>query len=140
MLNAVAAIVNLLIAFIWFAFGPGCGSSPHKKSYQMANRLTEAIAAYQIDCAKPPKSIRQLVSDSGNCAHWQGPYVREGLLLDAWGAPWIFVAPTQTDAGYILSYGEDQTAGGDEVDTDIIVSLLEPALPKSLAAQTVSAQ
>jgi general secretion pathway protein G len=53
--------------------------------------------------------------------NWRGPYLKKGVPLDPWGAPYHYESPgTINPSSYdLLSYGRDGKSGGDGEDADL---------------------
>lgn len=48
--------------------------------------VATAVDLYEVDTGRRPSSIQDLLRDSG-APNWNGPYIRGGTPLDAWGSP-----------------------------------------------------
>lgn len=48
--------------------------------------VSTAIDLYEVDTGRRPSSIQDLLRDPG-APNWNGPYIRGGTPLDAWGNP-----------------------------------------------------
>ncbi len=48
--------------------------------------VSTAIDLYEVDTGRRPSSIQDLLRDPG-APNWNGPYIRGGVPLDAWGTP-----------------------------------------------------
>lgn len=78
--------------------------------------LEQAIDGYQVDVGAPPPDLESLqVQPDGvkNADKWQGPYLKTANVPnDPWGNAYQY--ETNGDSFTIMSYGPNQTEGGND--------------------------
>jgi len=83
-----------------------------------------AIATFQMDMGRLPKSLDELVRNPGAGKKWKGPYLnnRTTVPKDPWGNSYVYQHPSVKggqDAYDIISYGSDGAPGGSGSAEDI---------------------
>lgn len=78
-----------------------------------------ALDSYEVDTGAYPQGnagLNSLVDEPTGTQNWKGPYLKKGVPLDPWGAPYVYSFPGKNNAkGYdISSVGPDGRAGGDD--------------------------
>lgn len=77
--------------------------------------LDQHLEAYKVDTGSYPSSdqgLQALVSNVGNEAKWNGPYIKNGMPNDPWGHPYNYRYPGEHGVDYdIYSSGPDGQAG-----------------------------
>ncbi len=89
--------------------------------------LGAALDAYRLDNGRYPTTeqglaaLWQLPASGNRPANWRGPYLRQPVPVDPWGAPYVYKAPGEHVAnGFDLSsLGSDGAVGGSGDAADI---------------------
>ena len=82
--------------------------------------LSAALDAYRLDNGRYPtteqglSSLWQMPSAPPRPTNWRGPYLRQPVPADPWGAPYVYRSPGEhTPTAFDLSsLGADGTVGG----------------------------
>jgi general secretion pathway protein G len=121
----VLAIIALLVAVV----GPKFfdlyeGSKAKTTTTQLAN-LKTALGYMQVDIGRFPteqEGLNLLMQSPGEgVTGWKGPYLDTGELpKDAWGNPFIYIAPPDGGVPQVESLGSDAKPGGTGTKTDLI--------------------
>lgn len=80
-----------------------------------------AIAAFRLDLGRFPRSLDELVVNSGD-KKWSGPYLgnTNSIPKDPWNSPYQYQCPGPNDRPFeIISFGGDGAPGGSGRGTDI---------------------
>ncbi len=86
----------------------------HQAAQTQIKMFEDAILSYQIDTGKLPKSLEDLLNNSGE-KKWNGPYLAKTKTIpkDPWGNAYVYVCPGSRGGDFdIMSYGSDGTSGG----------------------------
>lgn len=89
--------------------------------------LSAALDAYRLDNGRYPSTeqglaaLWQAPASGARPANWRGPYLRQPVPVDPWGAPYVYKAPGEHVAnGFDLSsLGSDGAVGGSGDAADI---------------------
>jgi len=79
--------------------------------------IKSALDEYKVDYGHYPKSLQNLVQQTGDATNWHGPYFNPPKLpTDPWGDPYIYEYPGKHNTnGYDLSSaGPDGKPGTDD--------------------------
>ena len=76
------------------------------------DNISTAIEVYGVDTGVYPSSLSALVSSSGE-PNWQGPYLKGGTPVDAWGTEFQYTLKGESDF-VIRSAGPDRNHGTDD--------------------------
>ena len=82
------------------------------------NGIKSALGQYQADTGAFPKSLEDLLKQSGSVTHWHGPYM-DRLPIDPWGNPYHYIYPGlhNRNSYDLFSAGPDQQIGTeDDID------------------------
>ncbi|MEM1412065.1 MAG: type II secretion system major pseudopilin GspG [Pseudomonadota bacterium] len=90
-----------------------------KAAASQINRLSMGVESYYLDTGNTPERLEDLVSDPGDAAGWNGPYVKKQLLQDPWGREYEYENPGQHGQFDIVSLGADGQRGGEGTDADV---------------------
>lgn len=90
--------------------------------------LAAALDRYEADNGRYPTSQQGLDAlleppeEKPQALNWQGPYLQKNNLNDPWGNPYQYRYPgEQNKYTYDLySFGADGSAGGEDIDRDIV--------------------
>jgi general secretion pathway protein G len=90
-----------------------------KAAASQVSRLAMAVESYYLDTGVTPESLEQLITDSGDTAGWNGPYVKPSSLKDPWGREYEYEYPGEHGDFDIISYGADGQPGGEDRNKDV---------------------
>ncbi len=81
--------------------------------------IATALDSFEVDNGFYPPSgdgLAQLITRPDNATNWRGPYLKQGVPNDPWGAAYVYEFPGKNNAeGYDLySIGPDAKAGTDD--------------------------
>ena len=79
-----------------------------------------ASVAFQKMLGRWPVALSELIKNTNGHVFFMTP---AGGFVDDWKRPLVYVAPTGTNAGMIMSFGRDGLPGGTGRDADITVTL-----------------
>ena len=116
-------IVFILLAGIMAFVGPKIfeqmGRAKSQEARIRIQQLAGQIEMYKLEVGKLPDNLQALVRQPPGVDRWNGPYVKEPDLKDAWGNDYRYTAPGQGKAYDIVSLGADGKDGGDGENRDI---------------------
>ncbi len=96
---------------------------PNKEQEIGVSRLREvnkALDLFYQDCKSFPKAevgLQALVAKQEDCKSWQGPYLDQALLEDAWGRSYLYAREEEYYS--LKSLGADGEPGGDGANQDL---------------------
>ncbi|MBN2449895.1 MAG: type II secretion system major pseudopilin GspG [Lentisphaeria bacterium] len=116
-------IVIVIIGMIAGLVGPALMNKLTKAKITTAKAqieiLENACKDYHLDLSEYPRSLDDLIANSGN-AKWDGPYLDPPKIpVDPWGEPFHYENPGRNGAIDIYSYGSDRASGGEGRNADI---------------------
>lgn len=93
--------------------------SKRVKVKQNLRSIEGALAVFRDDFYRYPTTEEGLsiLLYSPQDDRWNGPYLREEILFDPWGAPYLYEASEQNYQ--IMTYGADGKRGGKGLNSDI---------------------
>ena len=109
----VVGIIGMLLAIV----GPMAAKALFKGKSAAAKMQLRgfegAIMDYQLDTGNLPKSLNDLITNSGS-KKWDGPYLKKKTIpKDPWENDYIYRLDSSAPSGYIIiSYGADGAPGG----------------------------
>ena len=77
------------------------------------------IEVYRAEVGKYPDSLRDLVRKPAAADNWNGPYVKEIELKDAFGNEYKYSVPGQGRKFDLISLGADGKEGGEGENRDV---------------------
>ena len=77
-----------------------------------------ASVAFQKMLGRWPVALPELINNTNGHVFFM---TTAGGIVDGWKRPLVYVAPTGTNAGLIMSFGRDGLPGGTGRDADITV-------------------
>lgn len=110
----VIAIIGLLAAIITPAYMRYLENSRVQVAKAQISVLKTAIADFNVDTGKYPKSLEELITSSGS-KKWHGPYLADTNIVpkDPWDNEYIYTCPGGNNRAFdIVSYGKNSSAGG----------------------------
>ena len=117
-------IVFILLAGIMAFVGPKIfeqmGRAKSQEARIRIQQLAGQIEMYKLEVGKYPQGLGDLVKQPGGTeGKWNGPYLKEPDLKDAWGNDYKFAVPGTGKAYDLVSLGADGKEGGDGPDKDV---------------------
>lgn len=116
-------IVFILLAGIMAFVGPKIfeqmGRAKSQEARIRIQQLAGQVEMYKLEVGKLPDNLQALVKQPPGADRWNGPYVKEPDLKDAWGNDYRYTVPGQGKAYDIVSLGADGKDGGDGENRDI---------------------
>jgi general secretion pathway protein G len=115
----VMTILAVIFGLVVSNVTGGQDKAKYKEAQIMVQKLTQAVAEFNLDTGNYPNDLNDLVNDNGE-SMWMGPYIKEKDLKDPWGEPYHFSANSQHGQSFdIYSYGADKSPGGEKLAKDI---------------------
>lgn len=116
-------IVFILLAGIMAFVGPKIfeqmGRAKSQEARIRLQNLAGQIEMYKLEVGRLPENLQALVRQPGGLERWNGPYVKEGDLKDAWGNDYRYTVPGQGKPYDLVSLGADGKDGGEGESRDI---------------------
>lgn len=116
-------IVFILLAGIMAFVGPKIfeqmGRAKSQEARIRIQQLAGQVEMYKLEVGKLPENLQALVKQPPGADRWNGPYVKEPDLKDAWGNDYRYTVPGQGKAYDIVSLGADGKDGGDGENRDV---------------------
>ncbi|MBY5934924.1 type II secretion system major pseudopilin GspG [Tateyamaria omphalii] len=120
-------IVLSIIAMIAAVVGPRLvgylGRAKTETAALQIDQLRNALQLFYIDAGRYPSSaegLSALYDRPAGLGRWNGPYLEtKNALIDPWGRPYIYDAPSQDHDFAVSSLGRDGVSGGDGEDADV---------------------
>ena len=116
-------IVFILLAGIMAFVGPKIfeqmGRAKSQEARIRIQQLAGQVEMYKLEVGKLPENLQALLKQPGGVDRWNGPYVKEGDLKDAWGNDYRYTVPGQGKAYDLVSLGADGKDGGEGENRDI---------------------
>lgn len=116
----VLIILASLAALVTPAVMNQLEKSKQKNARIQIGMLANAARDYYLDTNEYPKSLKDLVEDTGS-NKWAGPYLDPASIPnDPWGREYQYTAPGQQGRNFeIVSLGADGSPGGDKKNADV---------------------
>lgn len=121
-------IVLAIIALVAALVGPRVFAQLDRSKVRAASvqisALRSALGTLRLEIGRYPtgdEGLDLLVrADPAVVTGWYGPYLDDGVPMDPWGRPYVYVAPATPDAEpQVLSLGADGEVGGEGLNADI---------------------
>lgn len=116
-------IVFILLAGIMAFVGPKVfeqmGRAKSQEARIRIQQLAGQVEMYKLEVGRLPDNLQALVRQPAGVERWNGPYVKEVDLKDAWGNDYRYTVPGQGKAYDIVSLGADGKDGGDGENRDV---------------------
>lgn len=117
-------IVFILLAGIMAFVGPKIfeqmGRAKSNEAKIRIQNMAGQIEMYKLEVGRYPENLQALVRQpAGTENRWNGPYVKEPDLKDAWGNEYRYTVPGQGKAYDLVSLGADGREGGDGENRDV---------------------
>ncbi|WP_218961650.1 type II secretion system major pseudopilin GspG [Marinicella litoralis] len=115
----VMTILAVIFGLVVSNVTGGQDKAKYKEAQIMVQKLSQAVAEFNLDTGNYPDNLSELVNDNGD-SMWMGKYAKEKDLIDPWGEPYHFSPSSQHGQSFdIYSYGADKSPGGDKLAADI---------------------
>ena len=117
-------IVFILLAGIMAYVGPKVfeqmGRAKSSEAKIRIQNLAGQIEMFKLEVGRYPENLQALTrAPAGTEGKWNGPYVKEPDLKDAWGNDYRYTVPGQGKAYDLVSLGADGRDGGDGENRDV---------------------
>lgn len=116
-------LVLVILALIAGLVLPGiigkAESAKAKAASAQISRISMSVEAFYLDTGNTPSALDELVNEPSGSSGWNGPYIKNSLLKDPWGKPYIFNSPGEHGDFDIESLGADGQRGGEGKNADI---------------------
>lgn len=93
-------------------------SARSKAAASQISRISMGVESYYLDTGQTPTSLDELVNEPPGVTGWNGPYIKNSLLKDPWGRPYIYRYPGEHGDFDIITYGADGQQGGEGNNKD----------------------
>jgi len=116
-------LVLVILALIAGLVLPGiigkAESAKAKAASSQISRIEMSVETFYLDTGNTPSSLDDLVNEPPGVSGWNGPYIKNSLLKDPWGRPYMYKVPGEHGDFDIMSYGADRQQGGEDNNADI---------------------
>jgi general secretion pathway protein G len=116
-------IVFILLASLMAYVGPKIfeqmGRAKSQEAKMRIQNLVGQIEMYRLEVGKYPENLQALVRQPAGVDKWNGPYIKEPDLKDAWGNDYRYTIPGQGKAFDLISLGADGKDGGEGENRDV---------------------
>ena len=90
-----------------------------KATSSQISRISMSVETFYLDTGFTPSSLNELVIEPTGVNGWNGPYIKNSLLKDPWGQPYLYSSPGEHGEFDIVSLGADRQRGGEGKNADI---------------------
>ncbi len=90
-----------------------------KATSSQISRISMSVETFYLDTGFTPSSLDELVKQPTGVNGWNGPYIKNSLLKDPWGQPYLYSSPGDHGEFDIVSLGADRQRGGEGKNADI---------------------
>jgi general secretion pathway protein G len=116
-------IVFILLAGIMAFVGPKIFEQMGRAKSSEAKIRIQSVAGqvemYRLQVGKYPENLLALVKQPPGVEKWDGPYMKDTDLKDAWGNDYRYTTPGQGKPFDIVSLGADGKEGGEGENRDV---------------------
>lgn len=116
-------LVLVILALIAGLVLPGiigkAESAKAKAAASQISRISMSVESFYLDTGNTPSSLNELVNEPAGVSGWNGPYIKNSLLKDPWGQPYLYTMPGEHAEFDIQSLGADRKRGGEGKNADI---------------------
>jgi general secretion pathway protein G len=115
----VLVILATLAAIVIPRFAGRSEQAKETAAKTQISALSTALDSFEVDNGYFPASgdgLNELIVQPDAATNWRGPYMKQGIPNDPWGAPYLYEYPGKNNAdGYDLSsQGPDGRAGTED--------------------------
>lgn len=121
-LLVVLVILGLLAGLVGPNVLRALGGAKTKTTGVQIKDLEQSLEMYKLDVGRFPttsQGLNALVQKPGDADGWNGPYLKSGVPKDPWKNDYHYKYPGQNGEYDILSYGQDNSPGGEGEDSDV---------------------
>ncbi len=118
----VMVILGLLVALVGPKLFGHIGKSKLKAAQAQIELFGTALDSLRLEVGRYPttaEGIKALREDPG-LDRWDGPYLKKELPLDPWNNPYVYTSPGDHGEYDLVSYGADNSPGGEGEDRDVV--------------------
>lgn len=108
----VVVILGILASVVVVSVGGKQKGAMIKATRASISAICTAIDLYEVDTGKYPSSLQSLISSGGE-PNWNGPYLKGGLPVDAWGTAFSYT-PKGDNNYEVRSGGPDKQVGSED--------------------------
>jgi general secretion pathway protein G len=116
-------LVLVILALIAGLVLPGiigkAESAKVKACSSQISRISMSVESFYLDTGNTPSSLEELVNEPPGVTGWTGPYIKNSLLKDPWGQPYLYTVPGEHGDFDVESFGADRQRGGEGKNADI---------------------
>lgn len=122
-LLVVMVIIGLLAALVAPRMFGRVGKAKQQAAQAQIENLGGALKLFRLDVGRYPTTEEGLVAlrtNPGDVPRWDGSYTEKEIPKDPWGNSYIYISPGEHGDYDLMSYGADNTPGGEGENTDIV--------------------
>ncbi|OGV61417.1 MAG: type II secretion system protein GspG [Lentisphaerae bacterium RIFOXYA12_FULL_48_11] len=108
----VVVILGILASVVVVSVGGKQKGAMIKATRASISAICTAIDLYEVDTGKYPSSLQSLISSAGE-PNWNGPYLKGGMPVDAWGTSFSYT-PKGDNNYEVRSGGPDKQVGSED--------------------------
>ena len=116
-------IVFILLAGLMAYVGPKIfeqmGRAKSQEAKIRIQHVSGQIEMYRLEVGRYPENLQALVKQPPGADKWNGPYIKEPDLKDAWGNDYRYTVPGQGKPFDLVSLGADGREGGEGENRDV---------------------
>ena len=118
-------IVFILLAGIMAFVGPKIfeqmGRAKSQEARIRIQQLAGQVEMYKLEVGRYPENLQALLKQPpGTEGKWNGPYIKDPDLKDAWGNDYRYQVPGTNKPFDLVSLGADGREGGEGENKDIV--------------------
>ncbi|MGP1629179.1 MAG: type II secretion system major pseudopilin GspG [Giesbergeria sp.] len=121
-LLVVLVILTLLAGLVGPSVLNQLGGAKVKTARIQVAEIEQSMDLFKLDVGRYPndaEGLRALVERPATAPGWSGPYLKKGLPVDPWGAPYLYKNPGRSGGADVFSLGADGKPGGDGDNADV---------------------
>jgi len=122
-LLVVMIIIGLLAALVAPRMFGRVGKAKQQAAQAQIENLGGALKLFRLDVGRYPtteEGLEALRTNPGDVPRWNGPYTEKEIPKDPWGNPYVYVSPGEHGDYDLISYGADNSPGGEGENKDIV--------------------
>lgn len=124
-LLVVILILAILSALVVPKFLSKTDDAKVARSQTDLSELSKMLDVFRLDCGRYPtteEGLDALYTRPSGVEGWK-QYTGKPIPMDAWGKPYVYTYPGNSeDSYYLASYGADGVPGGESYNEDIVES------------------
>ncbi len=115
----VLVILAVLAAIVIPKFSGRTQQAKEAAAKTQIKSIELALDSYEVDTGGYPQGsagLNSLVDEPNGVQNWKGPYLKQGIPNDPWGAPYVYTCPGRNNTkGYdLMSMGPDARGGTED--------------------------